>query len=205
MKKKNVKELATKERVYQFIRQFIREHQFSPTMREISEGVGVSISVVYHYITDLVYEKRITKKEKCSRSICLVETDVEDPLSEHENLRVRTITMDTHSYSIVLSEQFSDVCTNFYQYLKSMRMGIKVWRNPRGKYLLVIDRRAIYCDIDLYQQSSEITVMQKYYLSLLEFYKHFFERYNVEFVPPIHTEGFKHEGGGNNQLIIDIY
>lgn len=200
MRKNNPRELATKERVYLFIRQFIQENHFSPTMREISEGIGISISVVHHHITDLEYEKRITRKEHSARSICLVKKDIDEPLSDHEYNGVKTVTIDIYSDNVMMSEQFSALCESFYQYLKATETDIKVWQHPKGRYLLVVDRRAVCCDIDFCGQNSEKTVMQQFYLSQFEFYKHFFERYNITFVPPRHVGKLKHEGGENSQV-----
>lgn len=61
------------DRVYEFILNFISSRGYSPSVREIGEGVGLkSTSNVHKYIHRLVDSGRITMDGDKSRTIALV-------------------------------------------------------------------------------------------------------------------------------------
>ena len=60
-------------KILAFIDAYIKEHGFSPTMREIGEGVGInSTSHVSYWIDRLVEQGRVTKVPNISRSVRVV-------------------------------------------------------------------------------------------------------------------------------------
>jgi len=57
-------------KILAFIDGFIKDHGYSPTMREIGEGVGItSTSHVSYWIDKLVEEGRLTKVGNIARSV----------------------------------------------------------------------------------------------------------------------------------------
>jgi repressor LexA len=66
------------QRILDFIRDFIDEHQFPPTIREIGESVGISsTSVVSYNLKILERERMIERNPEISRGIRLAEELVE--------------------------------------------------------------------------------------------------------------------------------
>lgn len=52
--------MKSKERVYNYIISYMEEHQYSPSVRDICEGVGLrSTSTVYQHLINLDVEGRI--------------------------------------------------------------------------------------------------------------------------------------------------
>ena len=63
-----------RERVYKFIVEFIKKNGYSPSVREICDGTGLSsTSSVYNHLVILKMMGKIDMKENTSRSIRLVE------------------------------------------------------------------------------------------------------------------------------------
>lgn len=63
----------TMEFVYEFIRGYIHEHGFSPSVREISSGCYLGRSTVSRYLDRLEDNGRISSEAGIARSIALVE------------------------------------------------------------------------------------------------------------------------------------
>ena len=60
-------------KILTFIDSYIKEHGYSPTMREIGEAVGISsTSHVSYWIDRLVEEGKITKQKNIARSVRVV-------------------------------------------------------------------------------------------------------------------------------------
>jgi SOS-response transcriptional repressor LexA len=63
----------TKKKILAFIAEYIEEHGYSPTYREIMEGVGLySCSTVSRHVTDLRKQGYITFEDGMSRTIRLL-------------------------------------------------------------------------------------------------------------------------------------
>lgn len=61
------------EEVYQFIRRYIAEHEFAPTIREISEGCYMSATNVIRYLDRLAARGRLNREPNKPRSIRLLD------------------------------------------------------------------------------------------------------------------------------------
>ena len=60
-------------KIVAYIDAYIKEHGFSPTMREIGAAVGItSTSHVSYWITKLVNEGKLTKVANIARSVRVV-------------------------------------------------------------------------------------------------------------------------------------
>lgn len=59
--------------VYGFISRFVERNGYSPTVREIADGLGISTSTAYYHLTQLRDEGRISYKPGMSRTIKLGE------------------------------------------------------------------------------------------------------------------------------------
>jgi SOS-response transcriptional repressor LexA len=72
------------EKIYEFIESYIQEHQYSPTVREISKACGkISLSTVNYHLDGLEAEGRIMRSWYKSRSIRLRSAEgSEDELTE---------------------------------------------------------------------------------------------------------------------------
>ena len=58
--------MKTKDRVYEYIVQYIQEHGYSPTIRDICAGVGLkSTSSVQGYIVRLLDEGKLERDAPC--------------------------------------------------------------------------------------------------------------------------------------------
>lgn len=63
--------------VFEFIKEYINEHNYSPTYREIGEAIGVSsLSTVHKHIHCLKAEGKITLDENTQQSIKIVKETV---------------------------------------------------------------------------------------------------------------------------------
>jgi repressor LexA len=62
----------TVERVYAFIKAYIREHTYPPTMKEIAEGCYMSRSGVARYVDRLQGMGRISRDPSLARGITLL-------------------------------------------------------------------------------------------------------------------------------------
>lgn len=71
---RNLKKQGTemKEKIYQFIVDYITENGFSPSIREISQAVNICTSNVLHHLTRLEIEGRIKTKPNSPRAISVV-------------------------------------------------------------------------------------------------------------------------------------
>jgi SOS-response transcriptional repressor LexA len=59
------------EKVYEFIRDYIRTHQLNPTLREIGSGCFISTSTVSIHLARLEAKEWIVREPQLSRSIRL--------------------------------------------------------------------------------------------------------------------------------------
>lgn len=56
-----------------FIREFIDEHEYSPSYREIADGMGYnSVATVALHVNNLIERGQLTKRDKSSRSLEVV-------------------------------------------------------------------------------------------------------------------------------------
>lgn len=63
-----------KQAIYAFVRAYILENGYSPTVREIGESVGLrSTSSVQRYVEELVQEGRLRHKKSGPRTIVAIE------------------------------------------------------------------------------------------------------------------------------------
>lgn len=64
---------GTRQRVYDFLVEYIKKNGYAPTVREIGEAVSIkSTSNVVHHLIKLEDEGRIEMKDKAPRAIRLV-------------------------------------------------------------------------------------------------------------------------------------
>ncbi len=68
-------ELDMTERVYTFIKDWVKEHTYPPTLTEISEGVYMSRSGIYRHLGKLEGQGKIWRDEKRARGIRLLEEE----------------------------------------------------------------------------------------------------------------------------------
>ena len=61
-----------KEKIYQFIVDYIMENGFAPTIREMAKEVNICTSNVLHYLTALEIEGRIKTKRNSPRAIKVI-------------------------------------------------------------------------------------------------------------------------------------
>lgn len=68
---RNLKKHGTevREKIYQFIVDYIMENGFAPSIREISQKVNISTSNVLHHLTMLEIDGRIKTKPNSPRAI----------------------------------------------------------------------------------------------------------------------------------------
>lgn len=64
--------------LYDFIEGYIRDHRYSPSLREIAAACYLGRSTVLRYLTKLEAQGRITRMEGKTRSIALVKQEQED-------------------------------------------------------------------------------------------------------------------------------
>lgn len=65
------------ERVYAFIKDWVKEHTYPPTLDEIAGGVYMSRSGIYRHLGKLEGQGRICRDEKRARGIRLIEEEPE--------------------------------------------------------------------------------------------------------------------------------
>ena len=64
---------TTRDRVYGFIRTFIADNHYAPSMQEIGDALGIStVSAVSYHLDILEREKKIKRTPTISRSIRVV-------------------------------------------------------------------------------------------------------------------------------------
>ena len=66
-----------KEKIYQFIMDYIIENGFAHSIREIGQEVNISICRVAHHLTMLEIEGRIEMKQYCPRAIRVIKKSEE--------------------------------------------------------------------------------------------------------------------------------
>ncbi|RLC72678.1 MAG: repressor LexA [Chloroflexi bacterium] len=70
------------QRMLQFIRQFMRENRYPPTIREIGQAVGISSTSVVNYNLNILEQKGLIDRDRAiSRGIKLAENLVEQVVS----------------------------------------------------------------------------------------------------------------------------
>lgn len=85
---------SKKGRIIAFIAEFTDQHGFSPTYREIAEGLGyASVSTVHKHITELKEKGLISETDGKSRSLVLVNgidgVDRNNPEEQHVCLKTQ--------------------------------------------------------------------------------------------------------------------
>ena len=63
---------VTRARVYEYIRDFRTQNGYSPSFREIADGLGVGLATVDHHVLHLKAEGLITYKNGVARSIVVL-------------------------------------------------------------------------------------------------------------------------------------
>lgn len=70
---KQIKGNMSKERIYNFILDYISKNGFAPSVKEIADGTGFSsTSSVYPHLLDLEDEGKIQMKRKSTRAIKVI-------------------------------------------------------------------------------------------------------------------------------------
>ena len=64
--------IELRERMYKFIIKYISENGYAPTVRELGQAVGVSLSRVKHHLMKLEIEGRIKTKPNSPRAIKVI-------------------------------------------------------------------------------------------------------------------------------------
>ena len=64
--------METKEKIYQFIVDYILENGFAPSIREMAQEVNICTSNVLHHLTMLEIEGRIKTKRNSPRAIKVI-------------------------------------------------------------------------------------------------------------------------------------
>lgn len=77
------------EKILRFVREFVREQQFPPTIREIGEKVGISSTSVVNYNLDALEKKgHIVRGRNVSRGLRLVEPEETLPTGAPNVIRI---------------------------------------------------------------------------------------------------------------------
>lgn len=64
------------ERVYRYIVEFVREHRYPPTMRELARGCNLAVSSIIRHLDRLEWERRIARDPGRARGITVLADDV---------------------------------------------------------------------------------------------------------------------------------
>ena len=64
--------IELREQMYSFIIKYISENGYAPTIRELSQAVGIAISRVKHHLMKLEIEGRIKTKPNSPRAIKVI-------------------------------------------------------------------------------------------------------------------------------------
>lgn len=68
--RKNKTAIERKQMILSYVEEYMGQHHFPPTMREICEGVGLrSVSTAHQYLAALENDGRICRMRGCSRAI----------------------------------------------------------------------------------------------------------------------------------------
>ncbi len=65
------KSAAQSEQVYQFIREYLSEHGYSPSLREIAAACGLGMTALMRHLDRLEVQGRIVRVPRQARSIRL--------------------------------------------------------------------------------------------------------------------------------------
>ena len=63
---------VTRNRVYEYIKQYRAENGFAPSYREIADALGIGLTTVDHHVLCLQREGRISYKPGTARSIVVL-------------------------------------------------------------------------------------------------------------------------------------
>ncbi len=66
---------TTTQTVYKFIKAYLKEHKYPPTLREIGAGCYLSVAAVTRHLERLEWEGRLTREPGHARSITLIDDD----------------------------------------------------------------------------------------------------------------------------------
>jgi repressor LexA len=81
---------STHETVYEFVRAYIQEQGFAPSLREIGEGCFIAHSTVVYSLTKLELEGRLMRKPGKARGIVLINAGAHENLTNvHTNVRLK--------------------------------------------------------------------------------------------------------------------
>ncbi len=99
------------ENMLKFIRRFVREHHFPPTIREIGEAVGISSTSVVNYNLNVLEKKNFIERDKnVSRGLRVIESDeVEEPAAALHIVRVPIVGRIAAGEPIDIPEEVSDL------------------------------------------------------------------------------------------------
>ena len=61
--------MQTREAVFCYVRDFIAENGYSPSLREIAEGVGVAFNTVAYHVAALVDLGQLTQRPGVARTL----------------------------------------------------------------------------------------------------------------------------------------
>ena len=69
---------VARKKIYDFIKSYIQKNKYAPTVREISEGVGLkSTSTIHMHLSKLKYMGVLTYEEKKPRTIRILRELIE--------------------------------------------------------------------------------------------------------------------------------
>ena len=68
-------ELDMTERVYTFIKDWIEEHTYPPSLREIGQGCYLSVAGVLRHLDHLEWEGKLRREPGRARGITLIDED----------------------------------------------------------------------------------------------------------------------------------
>ncbi|HVU15089.1 MAG TPA: hypothetical protein VHD90_27635 [Phototrophicaceae bacterium] len=66
---------TTTQNVYKFIKSYLKQHKYPPTLREIGEGCYLSTAAVTRHLDRLEWEGKLTREPGQARSITLLDDD----------------------------------------------------------------------------------------------------------------------------------
>lgn len=92
------------------------------------------------------------------------------PLEENEK---GIETFGCISSNVRISIHLSQLCHDFHKYLNETNKDIKVWQNTDGDCLLLIDDKAVVCNIDIISTEPP-TDLDEFFMEQLRWYKEFF-------------------------------
>ena len=97
------------EKMLRFIRRFVREHHFPPTIREIGEAVGISSTSVVNYNLNVLEKKDLIARDKnVSRGLRVVENGEVEESGPPRIVRIPLVGRIAAGEPISIPEEVSD-------------------------------------------------------------------------------------------------